>query len=175
MATPPLLDATDLSDLPGAPFSAGSVQAAAASVRRKAGWHIAPSVTETITTESRGGYYLFLPTMRLTDVTAVRDVTDPAASVDLAGWSPAATPRFRAGCLRRSTPWPCAVLEVDVVHGYDSCPDDLLSVVAEICRRRDTPSELASRSLGDLSQTWRDQLSPESHSTISAFTIPRIA
>lgn len=130
----PLLSGIDLDGYPGAPFAPNIALAVGESIRSEAGWHIAPSVTETLTLEGNGGRWLILPTLYLTAVTEVRDVTDPDSPVVLGDWSAAKTPRFRAGCLRRDCGWPCTDLEVDIVHGYDSCPSDLLPAAAALAQ-----------------------------------------
>jgi hypothetical protein len=124
----------DLADFPGAPFSDALVDAAVSAVRGEAGWHIAPAVTETVIVESVGGPHLFLPTLQLTAVTAVRDVTsEDIAAVAVTGWRSHNTARFRAGLLFRPAGWR-GVYEVDLTHGYAACPDDLKSALAERAR-----------------------------------------
>lgn len=117
-----LVGPNDLIDLPGAPYDDALVDMAAASVRAEAGWHIAPVQAETLTVDSYGGYLLILPSRRVVSVTAVRDVT--TGSEVLTGWS-----RMSGGLYRR-TGWPAGVLEVDLTHGYDTTPLDLLPILA---------------------------------------------
>jgi hypothetical protein len=129
-----LVAPADLADFPGAPFSAALVDAAVSAVRGEVGWHIAPAVTETVVVESVGGPHLFLPTLQLTAVTAVRDVTDETtAAVAVTGWRSHKTPRFTAGVLFRPSGW-YGVYEVDLTHGYAACPDDLKPALAEHAR-----------------------------------------
>jgi hypothetical protein len=74
-----------------------------------------------------------LPSLRVTEVTAVRDITNPdVAAVVLTGWQTRATPRFQAGILERATGWPAGVLEVDLTHGYDTVPPEVRAVVLDL-------------------------------------------
>lgn len=165
----PLLQPADLDDFAGAPFSDALVLAAGESIRSGAGWHIAPSVTETVTVDSTFGPFLFLPTLFLTAVTAVRDVTDPDNPVTLDGWSSAPTVRFRAGCLRRNWSWPCGVLEVDIVHGYDMCPSDLMAVAAQLCREAKRGGEVARLVVGGVQRDFTGTAAPDA---VARYTLP---
>lgn len=174
MVTAPLVEPDELSGFPGAPFSAAVVESAAASVRRDTGWHIAPSAVETVGMASAGGQLILLPTLHLTSVAAVRDVTDPDNPKVLTGWSSAATARFRAGVLYRRSGWPCGDIEADIVHGYDSCPPDLMPAIAGRCQgarvNRATGSvRLGSLSIGGDGPAVTDDLEP----AVAAYRILR--
>lgn len=156
MATPPLLTGADLAAFAGAPYTDAQASQAGEEIRAEAGWHIAPSVTETITVDSDGGPWLILDTLQLTDVTAVRDVTDPANPITLVDWSAAKTRRFRAGCLIRRSGWPRGVLEVDIVHGYDACPGELRKAAAALARETRGQGSGGSVRLGSLSLVLPD-------------------
>lgn len=131
----------DLAGLPGGPFSPEAVRAAGEIVRRMCGWHVAPSVTETILVDSPGGDVLWLPSRHVTDVATVRDMTgsDP---VDLTGWR-----WSEAGLLSGRFPAGFRAVEVTLTHGYPSCPADLLPVVADRTRRRVMAESLGARSV----------------------------
>lgn len=171
--THPLVDPGDLDGFPGAPFNdAAVVDAAVARVRREARWHIAPSVTETLTvTGYSGGEALLLPTMRLTAVTEVRDVTGDTPVV-LTGWdfSP-------AGYLTWHT-WPTCTtyyhrrtkFEVDVVHGYEQCPADLLPVIAAAAQGALTDSRIM---VAGPFQFRDSTTAPDP--TLAAYTLPQRA
>lgn len=148
---PPLAQADDLVDFPGAPFPQSVVTAAGEAVRAAAGWHIAPAVTETLRIDSDGATLLLLPTGRLTAVAEVRDVTGDAPSI-ITGWRVS----HRLGGLHRGTGWPCGfeAVEVDVVHGYTECPPDLLKIVAAEAGRR-----VAQQSAGPFSVSYADDAS----------------
>jgi hypothetical protein len=128
---PPLVLASDLTEYPGAPFADALVESASASVRADAGWHIAPVIEDTVTLDSDGGCSLMLPSLHVVEVLAVSDVTDADNPVVLSGWRNNA-----AGVLQRGAGFPAglATVEVDVSHGYDECPGELLPVIAERCQ-----------------------------------------
>lgn len=124
-----LVSAYDLEDFPGAPFADSLVDAAVADIRAEAGWHIAPVVTETIRLTSYAGETrLQLPSRRVLTVTAVRDVSTDTPVV-LLGWT-----RFGSALVRPWVGWPDAELEVDLRHGLDATPADLLPLIATRAR-----------------------------------------
>src|SRR5690606_21026274 len=127
MSYPPLATAGDLAGMDGGPFTEKAVESAGAQIRRLAGWHIAPEVTETLTVDSHGGDRLWLPTRHVVDVLAVRDVTGDAPR-ELTGWRWSA-----AGLLEIRGRFPSGFrsVEVELVHGFDACPADLLPAVAD--------------------------------------------
>lgn len=168
-----LVDPADLLPYPGAPFSPEVVDSVAAEVRADADWHIAPAVTETVTVESQGGRYLFLPTLRLTAVTAVRNVTD-TTPVLLDGYRTQLTAEFHAGVLKRPYGWPCGVLEVDLTHGYDECPTDLLPAIAELARMARSTNELITVSADGVSRTASGNSSPGTSTAIARYTITTV-
>lgn len=165
-----LVEPADLLPFPGAPFTQEVVDAAVAAVRKTAGWHIAPSVTETATVESQGGRFLFLRTLHLTEVTAVRDVTN-STPVVLDGYRTHQTDEFKAGILDRPCGWPCGVLEVDLTHGYPECPEDLLPAVAELCRAAKSARELVTVSADGVSRTSSGRESHGTSAAVAGYTI----
>lgn len=130
MTAQPLVVTFDLDDFPGGPFTDAVVDAASEAVRLAAGWHIAPSVTETLKVKAEGAT-LVLPTLHVTAITAVRDVCDPANPVVMANyeWTPNGV--VTLNCYSWS-PWRrSGTFEVDLTHGYDTCPPDVLATVAQ--------------------------------------------
>lgn len=126
MVEQPLLDPTALTGFPGAPFPASVVNSAAGQVRDECEWHIAPEVTETILVSTGRGSVALLPSLKVKEVLAVRDGDGNA----IEGWK--AKPN---GVLRRTSGcWPDEI-EVEFTHGYATCPDSLLAVVADRARR----------------------------------------
>jgi len=149
----------DLAGFPGAPFADAVVDAAVAELRKAAGWHIAPSKQETVAVESGGGWTLILPTLHLTEVRAARDVTSlDSDPVVLTGWRNTQTLRFRAGIVSRPLyGWACGEFELDITHGYDSCPPDLLPAIAAACRALTADSRtVQSQNSGPFSVTYRE-------------------
>lgn len=137
----PLVSETDLADFPGAPFSPSTVQAAAGQVRRICGWHIAPSLTQTLTLDHDGSGVLYLPSLYVTDVASVKDLT---------GSTPREVSRWRwsgAGMIEGHFPAGFRAVEVTLTHGYEACPADLLPVLASRTQRRAMQESLGSRSV----------------------------
>lgn len=166
-----LIQADQLADLPGAPFTQSAVDSAVSKLRRLAGWHIAPKYTETITMDGSETRLLVLPTLWLVDVTAVRDISGDTP-VTLTGWR-----KSRAGMLRRAAGWPCGfgVLEVDLVHGYDDTPDDLFPLAAAMIELTTTGSDVEQESLGSWSVTFREALAQTHAETLEDYSLPRLA
>lgn len=155
----------DLSGLPGAPFDDAVVDLAVASLRAAVGWHIAPSRTETLTVDGEGGGYVMLPSLNVTDVTAVRDIYTPATPHTMTGfrWS-------KAGVLTVPgyVPYGYASLEVDLVHGYDECPTDLYPVIVALIQGATFNATVSQQSAGPFAVTatnlstlgsWLDRVS----------------
>lgn len=169
-----LVSPTELSGFPGAPFADGVVDAAVAELRKVAGWHIAPPRTETVAVESAGDYAVILPTLHLTAVAAVRDVTaldSPATSVT--EWRTNATLRFRAGIVTRPCGWPCGELEFDITHGHDACPPELLPVIAAACRQIGADSRsVQSEAAGPFSVTYRDPATGDVDPAVARYALP---
>lgn len=165
---PDLFAPEDLTGLPGAPFDAEVVTQAGEAIRNACGWHIAPELTETLTVDSAGGTRLYLKTKLLTNVTAVRDVTNGGSTI-LTGWT-----FNRLGRLTRRSGWPCDghTLEVDVVHGYEECPVELLGVGATIARGLGDSRLAKQKSLGSASLTYEtDAVRDLAPSVLDAYTI----
>lgn len=142
-ALPALVQPGDLVGLAGGPFSDASVRSASEQIRALCGWHVAPVISETLTLDSHGGKVVWLPTRRVVNVTAVRDVSGDSPR-ELSGWR-----WSQDGLLSVPGSLPCGfrVLEVDLEHGYDACPADLLPVVAGRTSRRVMQESLGSRSV----------------------------
>lgn len=118
---------------------AGEFAAACAVIRNHCGWHIAPSVTETLTLDGTGGTILRLPSMHVTEVDTV---TNDGADVTTPSWS-------KNGVIEHYY-WTSARrgVEVTLTHGYTSCPDEVLALAKAMAMTGAT-----SRALGVKSQT----------------------
>ena len=116
-----------MTDMPLADLPAGADEsswlAACAVVRRYCGWHIAPSVTETLTLDGPGGTLLRLPSAY---VTAVTSVANDGTAIDDPEWS--AHGMVRAHCWTEKF----RGVVVELTHGYRECPDDLLDVLVHM-------------------------------------------
>lgn len=138
---PPLVVPADLEEFRGAPFSATTVNAAASQVRKIAGWHIAPSITATVTLDHDGSSVLYLRSLYVTDVVSVRDVSGSTPR-DLTGWR-----WSQDGMIEGHFPAGFRSVEVTFTHGYKECPEDLLPVIASRTQRRVMQESLGSRSV----------------------------
>lgn len=177
----------DLSDFAGAPFSATAVAIAAADVQAACRWHVAPQATETVTVAtgpywqwcSLGARFLQLPTLYLVSVTGVRDVTDPTNVQAITDYSTAPTADFRAGLLGRTGgvggTWPLgSVFEVDMVHGYDKFPQDLLPAVAAVAQDVKINKATGAVRLGSLSISNNGGEGDVASRAIGRYRIPNI-
>ncbi|AZS11706.1 head-to-tail adaptor [Arthrobacter phage Maja] len=116
----PMATAGDLAGFNGGPFADPVVASAGESIRDECGWHIAPVATTVMKFRGEGSMIL-LPTLRLMDVTSVRDSDgNLVAGVE---W-------LQNGILECSGGFPPYV-EVTFMHGYRVCPPSLLAVIAE--------------------------------------------
>lgn len=140
-AWPELVLPADLIGFPGAPFTPSTVGAAANQIRRTCGWHIAPELTETLTVDHDGSTVLHLPSLKVSEVTSVRDVTGSTPR-EITGWRWSG-----AGMVSGHFPRGFRSIEITLTHGYSECPPDLLPVVASRTQRRAMQESLGSRSV----------------------------
>lgn len=156
MDYPPLVTHTELAAAhPGASFSPDDLAAAVDDIRAECGWHIAPEVAETFTLRSDGQDALVLPTLKLTDVLAVR-YWDGTSWADVAGWDPVLGWDPRSCCVFRPGGFPRGRVQVDVLHGYTKAPPSLVKGVARLASGRPAASEVAAENLPGHSVQFRD-------------------
>lgn len=167
-----LVGPQDLAAFPGAPFSDEVVDAAVETLRGSAGWHIAPSRAETMTLDTEGGGRLILDTLRLTAVTAVRNTLGATTSPILGfRWS-------RAGVVAGNFPTGFQSVEVDVVHGFPTCPADLLPVIASLATGASTDAAISQETSGPFSvvrsdlSTLASWLDRSAGSVLARYTLP---
>lgn len=142
----------DLTHLPGAPFTDAEVDAAVASVREAAGWHIAPVRAETATLDvTCYDRWLRLPTRQLVSVTAVRNA-DTAEVVDPASYRVSR----KLAQVKRDRYWPSGyeAIEVDMTHGYAETPADLFPVIAEAANLARRDQSIRSVQIDDFQQQF---------------------
>lgn len=116
-------------------FSDTMVDVAVADLRAAVEWHIAPRRSETLRVRllgRRGGRSGFadeivLPTRDLPGAPVVVNAVRAGGSA-LTGWSSS------DGLLARSWGWVAGTLEVDVTHGFEKCPPDLLPLIASLAQ-----------------------------------------
>jgi len=106
------------------------LKAAHGAVRRFCGWHVAPTITDTLVLDGSGGREILLPSLRVVTLTSVlNDGQDVTASVDTS----------RAGILRLTTGcWTDRLgrITVTLTHGYylDEVPE-VAAVIAGVAKR----------------------------------------
>lgn len=145
--------------------------AACEAVRAFCGWHVAPSVTESVTVDGSGGSVQFLPTLHLTALTSISsdgvEVTDPE-------WSAAGM--VRGACWSRKFRGVTATM----THGYDECPPAVLEVVrnlaassaSAVAGARQITSGPHSVTLTEAAQAGASALSPAHESVLARYRIP---
>lgn len=167
-----MVQVSDLTDFPGAPFSQKIVDSAVRELRSRLGWHVAPVITETLTLDHDGGPDLVLPTRRIVSVTEIRDVS---------GTTPAVVTGYRTsrntGIVTRGY-WPCglSVLEVDLTHGYeiDPLPEDLLAAVASMASYFKSDTRARSVQIDDFQTEWFASAAMGSDSQVmTTYGLPR--
>jgi hypothetical protein len=173
-----LVDPFAFDEYQGGPFSPEIVDAAVAYVRMQAGWHIAPVVAETFTVDAPAGPHLFLPTMQLVSVTAVRLLTDTTGvGQTVTNWYPYPTQQFKSGRVTHRWSWPWyGILQVDVTHGYSRCPDDLLPVIAQVAlefKRNRAVGQVRQESVGSVSASYNPG-SLAAFTTLGQYMIPAV-
>ena len=121
---------------------------ACAAVRDYCGWHIAPSITQTVTTRGNGQRDLLLPTMYLTDVSAA---TNDGVPVTVTEWDEVGVVRF--------PDWPAwsttmRGVTVTITHGYDSCPEALAGAIRSMAARGVTGLGVTRSQVGQVSRQY---------------------
>lgn len=147
-----LASPADLAGFPGAPFTDAQVDAAVQEIRNAAGWHIAPEREETIALDvACADTRLRLPTRHLVSVDEIRDAdTDDVIAADTYRVSHALAQ------VKRSTGWSSGfeAVEVDMTHGYETCPDDVLAVIVSAINLARRDPTVRSVSLDDFSTSF---------------------
>lgn len=161
MTLPPLLSSSDLAAYLEDPQDA-RVAAVTEWIRGRCGWHIAPSVTETVTVDGTGNEVLPLPSLH---VTAVESVSESGSSVN-AEWT-------TLGLLRHPHRWTdrWRAVEVNFTHGYPTVPADLAKVVIEAVLRLPHPGTGAVKKVGPFEMASTAAFLPEELETIDRYRI----
>ena len=126
------------------------LQAAQASVRAYCGWHIAPSMTQTMTLDSEGGSTLMLPSLHVTDVSSI--TADGEDLADKADWSVDGMIRLRSGRF----PDRFRAVQVTFTHGFEiNEVPDVSSIILSLARRAAAgPGVIASQSANGSSVSY---------------------
>lgn len=150
-----LISPDDMTYLPGAPFTDEEVDAAVAALRGELGWHIAPEQTDTVLLDVAScDPVLRLPTRHLVSVDEIRNVR--AETVIAASSYEVST---NLGRVRRYA-WPTGygAVEVDMTHGYESCPAELVPIIgtAIVAGRAAAGGDVKQQTAGPFSVTYTD-------------------
>lgn len=115
-------------------FKAGDaeaiVQQVQSAIRSYCGWHVAPSIDETLVLDGRGSRHLWMPSLYVTDVTIVVDEGTTLTSDDY-DWSASGYLERRNGCWSKRPRQVSVTLE----HGYEDIPADLIGVAVAVAAR----------------------------------------
>lgn len=135
--------------------------AAVADVRGYCGWHIAPTVTETVTVDGAGCDVQPLPTKYLLDLVSI---TNDGTLVEDADWSEMGlvggcrwTGRFRG-------------VVAEMSHGYAAWPEDLLDVIKDLVTAA-RPGGVQAVTIGDKRVQFEDSLTPRQIATLDRYRI----
>lgn len=112
------------------PFLDYALDVATRMIRDHCGWVVGSVTTETLHLDGPGSRLLVLPTLRIVEVTAVRqdDVPIDMATVRVSRGS---------GMLRTSSPLSdeFGAIEVDLRHGYDVVPEPIVDLTLQMAAR----------------------------------------
>jgi len=159
VAVAPLITAADLPDSDEADDAA--VEATAV-VRNYCHWHVAPSITETVTLNGGPSAVLELPSLHVTAVGAV--LVDGVAITFDYEWLPCG--------LLRAYPWAWGStwrsVQVTFTHGLPDVPDDVRVAAKSVARRRlVNPRGLRSESMPGYSRVFAVPATGELGSALS--------
>lgn len=163
-----LVQVSDLAGFQGAPFTQTNVDAAAAELRSRLGWHVAPVQTETLTLDHDGGPDLVLPTRKIVTVIEIRDVSGTTPNV-LTGYRVSKDTGIVSGY------WPrgLAVLEVDLAHGYPTTPQDLAAAVAAMACYLRSDTRARSVQIDDFQTEWASSAMGADSQVMATYGLPR--
>jgi hypothetical protein len=168
--------AANVNALNGATFTQSQVDVAAGLLEGYLGWHVAPIVEDaTIRVYSSGGPTIVLPTLRVSGVASVTEVRDSTVMTDY----------YLAGHVndlqvleRNCGAWPRGWYDVELTHGYDAPPKDLLKAVEAVCQLAAVDPAVAAESIDDYMVRYRSEL-PDAVSTVSGaiarYGLPAVA
>lgn len=125
-------------------------KAAQSAIRRYCGWHVAPSLTQTLRLDSYGGRRLLLPSKHVTAVSSV--IADGKDITDHVHWSQSGILQTDAGTVLPDMP---GGVTVSLTHGYepDEAPD-VIMLLETIARRARSQGLIASQSVNGASVSY---------------------
>lgn len=113
------------------PAAALALEGASSMIRAYCGWHIAPSITETLILDGPGGRVLGLPSRHVTGIATISQQSSIIASTGYK-WSALGEVQ-RKDWSFWSTDY--RDIEVTLTHGYTACPPDLRQAILGIVTR----------------------------------------
>lgn len=134
-----------------------ALAAVSRSIRRRAGWHIFPVVTDhQLVLDGPGGAVLALPTLKLVKLTSL---TDAGAVIDVTpGASPGVDVSKGTGLVRKTdgSAWTrrYGQIQVTMDHGEEEVPDLALLTLKLAARGLASPMGATREQAGSLSVNW---------------------
>lgn len=166
----------DLPDLLEGIDEPDALTAAAEAVRGWCHWHIAPSITETVTLDGNGTHLQPLSTRHLTAVTTVVENgktlvegTDYDWSQDGLLWRHQRSCTCRGGWTNRFRG-----ITATITHGYAVCPTEIAGVIARLAKAASTEL-VAQETAGPYAVAYRDidiATDPYAQFVLAKYTIP---
>lgn len=152
LASTEQVEAYSKSQILGAdPRLGDSLNGVSTAIRRYCGWHIAPAQTETVVLDGPGGRLLSLPSLHVTDVSAIAEDDVPVETSNYR-WS------VDGSVKKKSGRWSDEFRSVTVTytHGFDYADvADLTSVVLSvIVRQLSSPTGATREQAGQVSVSW---------------------
>lgn len=126
------------------------LHAAEAAIRRYCGWHIAPSLTTTLTLDGDGTRLLRLPTLHLTELTEL--TLDGHDALAEATWSQRGMVELTG---RRHFPDQLGSIRITMTHGWDPTEvPDVIALILTIARRGASQPAVASQAVNGASVSY---------------------
>lgn len=112
------------------PFLGYALDVASQMIRDHCGWVVGPVTTDTLYLDGPGSRLLVLPSLRVVEVTAVRQAGRP---LDLTGLRISRS----TGMIRTASPLTdeYGAIEVDLRHGYDTVPEPIVDLTLQMAAR----------------------------------------
>lgn len=123
---------------------------ASAVIRSFCRWHLYPSTQEALIVDGSGGVVQPLPTLRLSEVSVVRE-DGVELEPDEYEWSASGFLRKVGGCWTNGL----RAVEATVTHGYEEAPLEVVAVCLQVAARVvASPSGVKAEQSGGLSVTY---------------------
>lgn len=161
----PLATVDDLEDWLGTTVAPGpadlALEGVSQAVRDYCGWHVAPSVTETVTYDGPAGRVLLLRSLHVTELTEIRqlDTADAGLTWEYLTVDPTLYTWSTDGRVKCSGDgwWTSRYqgLQVDLTHGFDPVPANVrLVVLSAVARTMQSPAGVVREQVGNVAVTY---------------------